>query len=114
MVINNAGYSLIMAGEYREAETLLQRAVARYPNEQRLRHNLAISQARQGRYEQAVQTWQGSLDRAVALSNSGYVALLNGDRVKARALFEEASAVSTSHRPKIAANLASVTDDTQQ
>lgn len=113
MVLNNAGYSLIMAGQYREAEQLLQRAVARYPREQRMSHNLAIAQARQGHYEQAVVTWQRSQDRALALSNAGYMALLNGERERARALFEQASKVSTSHRPKIAANLASVADDPQ-
>lgn len=113
MVINNAGYSLIMAGQYREAEQLLQRAQARYPREQRLSHNLAIAQARQGQYERAVVTWQRSLDRALALNNTGYVALLNGDRARARALFEEANNASTSHRPKIAANLDSVAETSQ-
>ncbi len=114
MVINNAGYSLIMAGQYRDAETLLQRAVARYPREQRMSHNLAIAQARQGHYERAVATWQRSQNRAEALSNAGYVALLNGDQVRARALFEEASSASTSHRPKIAANLASIANKSSQ
>lgn len=114
MVINNAGYSLIMAGQYREAEQLLQRAVARYPREQRLSHNLAIAQARQGDYERAVVTWQRSQDRAVALSNAGYVALLNGERARARALFEQANNASTSYRPKIAANLDSVAGEPQQ
>ncbi|MCK5887914.1 MAG: tetratricopeptide repeat protein, partial [Alcanivorax sp.] len=111
MVINNAGYSLIMAGQYREAEQLLQRAVARYPREQRMSHNLAIAQARQGHYERAVATWQRSQDRAVALSNAGYVALLNDDRARARTLFEQANDASTSHRPIIAANLASVAEE---
>jgi Flp pilus assembly protein TadD len=111
MVINNAGYSLIMAGQYREAEQLLQRAAARYPEEQRMSHNLAIAQARQGHYERAVETWQRSQERAIALSNAGYVALLNGERERARALFEQASNASTSHRPKIAANLASVAQE---
>ncbi len=110
MVINNAGYSLIMAGQYREAEQLLRRAVARYPDQHRLNHNLAIAQARMGDYPQAVLTWQRSQDRAVALSNAGYIALLNGDREQARRMFEDANRSATSHRPKIAANLASVTD----
>lgn len=108
MVINNAGYSLIMAGEYREAEQLLERGVLRFPNETRLNHNLAIAQARQGRYNDAMRTWRKTMDRVEALNNAGYIAKLNGDIEKARDLFKRAAQASTRYRPTVDANLRSL------
>lgn len=108
MVINNAGYSLIMAGEYREAEQLLERGTLRFPNESRLNHNLAIAQARQGRYNDAMRTWRKTMDQVEALNNAGYIAKLNGDIEKARDLFNQAAQASTRYRPTVDANLRSL------
>lgn len=105
LVINNAAYSRIMAGDYVAAETLLQRALVRYPDEQRLRNNLAIALARQGNYRRAISTWGRNMDEAEAINNAGYIAYLNGDREQAKALFKEASQLSTRYRPSIARNL---------
>ena len=110
LVINNAAYSRIMAGDYAAAEALLQRALVRYPEETRLRNNLAIAQARQGRYRQAVSTWSNNLDEAEARNNAGYIAYLNGDIERARELFQQASEMSPRYRPGIAKNLELVTD----
>lgn len=108
MVINNAGYSLIMAGDYRAAEQLLERGALRFPDEHRINHNLAIAQARQGRYNDAIRTWRKTMERVDALNNAGYIAKLNGDTEKARAMFNEAAAISTRYRPRVDANLRSL------
>ncbi|MDX1823112.1 MAG: tetratricopeptide repeat protein [Thiohalomonadales bacterium] len=108
LVINNAGYSLIMAGHYHDAEQLLAQAVRRYPTESRLRHNLAISQARQRHYDQAIRTWQVGTGKADAISNAGYIALVNGDLDKAKALLEQAKSISTRYMPRTEANLEAV------
>lgn len=105
LVINNAAYSRIMAGDYVSAETLLQRALVRYPDERRLRNNLAIAQARQGKYQRAIRTWEKNLDRAEARNNAGYIAYLNGDKDKARELIHEARDMSPRYSPAIARNL---------
>ena len=105
LVINNAAYSRIMAGDYTSAEALLQRALVRYPDEQRLRNNLAIAQARQGNYRRAINTWSRNMDEAEARNNAGYIAYLNGDRAQAKKLFQEASDLSPRYRPSIARNL---------
>ncbi len=105
LVINNAAYSRIMAGDYAAAEKLLQRALVRYPKEDRLRNNLAIAQARQGNYQLAISTWKQSVEPAEAVNNAGYIAYLNGDLEQAKKLFRQASDMSPRYNPGIARNL---------
>lgn len=108
VVLNNLGYSHMMAGELASAEQVLARAVNRYPESDRVRANLALVQARSGQYEVARRTWGGFLNDAEACNNVGYVAMMRGDLAQAEAYFEKALALSPRYYPAADANLSRV------
>ena len=104
-IANNLGYSLLMAGELREAARWLLRAVERYPDSTRLRNNLALALARDRRYNQALQHLQATLSEHEALNNIGYIAMLNEDYDMAEDFLRRAIAVSPRYYPRAQANL---------
>lgn len=91
---NNLGYSHLLADDLQAAQQILFRVLARYPEAQRVRANLALVLARTGQYEQAIHHWQHLYSDAQALNNAGYVAMLQGDFSLAQRYFERALVAS--------------------
>jgi Flp pilus assembly protein TadD len=105
VVANNLGYSTMMAGDVEEAVRILSAASQRFPREAHLRHNLALAQARAGRYEVALDTFSTLIPVWEALNNVGYVAMLNDELTLARRYLLRALDQSPRHYPQAAANL---------
>lgn len=105
ILLNNLGYSMMMAHEYATAENTLKKALAFEPENLRAVNNLSISIARQGRYEDAVQNLLRVMDEASSYNNVGYVAYLNGDYVMAEEFFRKAMRLRPSFYKRAALNL---------
>jgi Flp pilus assembly protein TadD len=107
-LMNSLGYSLILARRFDEAEKVLREAM-RYapPDSPRLRGNLALAIAWQGRYEEALNLLRGETDRqaAVAFNDVGYVAMLRRDWPTAIRFFEKALELSPVYYQRAADNL---------
>lgn len=104
-VLNNLGYSRLMARDYVDAEARLNRALALAPDAPRLQGNLVLAIAWQGDFERAVQQARQWQSEPSALNNVGYVALLRGDIDVAIRYFQLALDRSPTWYPRAAANL---------
>lgn len=102
---NNYGYSLLMTRRYAEAEVILQHGMRLDPYSQRVKHNLALAKAWQGRYQAALKVYSNQRDNPEACNNIGYIALLNQDYRVAIDLFEKAIRLSPSYYAKAGRNL---------
>ena len=106
VLLNNLGYSLIMAHRYSEAEKVLRSALSHTPYfDNRLRNNLGIALAWQGNYQEAINTVGSIYNEAIAYNNIGYIALLNGKYETAIEYFETAMKLSPSYYQRAAINL---------
>jgi Flp pilus assembly protein TadD len=105
MLMNNLGYSMMMAHEYAAAENTLRRALVSEPKNLRVVNNLSISIAWQGRYLDAIEQLTTVMDAAAANNNIGYVAYLRGDHQQAKILFEKAMRLRPTYYAKAAKNL---------
>ncbi len=87
-----AGVAAFQAGEYQQAVTHLERALAERGPSASLLHNLGVAHFRAGHYSEANQTFRLLLDypgsRDVALYNLGLVALAQDREALARDYFE--------------------------
>lgn len=104
-VVNNLGYSRLMAKDYAEAEAHFTDALALSPNAPRLRGNLVLALAWQGDYARAIRYARQWQSEASALNNVGYIALLRGEFDTAIRYFEQALERSPTWYPRAAANL---------
>lgn len=104
-VLNNLGYSRLMARDYADAETRLSQALALAPEAPRLRGNLVLAIAWQGDYDRALRHARQWQSEPGALNNVGYIALLRGDLDLAIRYFEQALERSPTWYPRAAANL---------
>jgi len=110
MILNNLGYSLIMAHRYHEAEKILRSAISHTPMfNNRLKNNLALALAWQGDYQNAMKIISGIYSEAIAYNNIGYIALLNKDYETAVEYFELSMIKSPSYYERAAENLAKAT-----
>jgi len=106
VLLNNLGYSLIMAHQYSEAERVLRSALSHTPYfDNRLRNNLGIALAWQGNYQEAINTVGSIYNEAIAYNNIGYIALLNGKYEIAIEYFETAMRLSPTYYQRAATNL---------
>jgi len=76
--LNNLGYSLYLNGNYRAAVERLKRAAKLAPTDERILNNLALAQARLGKYDDAYKNfarsggeYQGRLNVAAMLERAG-------------------------------------------
>ncbi len=104
-IINNHGYSLLMAKKYPESEQQFRRGLKTAPNHQRLRNNLGITLAWQRRYDDAIKEIALVLPAAAALNNVGYIAMQLGDYEMAGGYFDEALKVSPTYYLPAAKNI---------
>lgn len=104
LILNNMGMSLLLQHRYAEASGAFERAIARDPAMETARANLRIALAWQGRYDEALAGLQSS-ERADALNNVGYVAMLRGEHRDAQRFFSQAMETSPTYHHGAAKNL---------
>ncbi|HET19536.1 MAG TPA: tetratricopeptide repeat protein [Chromatiales bacterium] len=106
-LMNSLGYSLILSRRFDEAEQVLREALRYAPDSSRLKGNLAMAIAWQGRYAEALDLLRGESDReqAVAFNDVGYVAMLRQDWPTAIRFFEQALELSPTYYQRAADNL---------
>jgi Flp pilus assembly protein TadD len=108
MILNNLGYSLYLSGDLEGASQAFNRAATIDPRQGHARRNLGLVYARQGAYGEAVETLAATTERASALNDVGYLAMLNGDLEEAEYLLQEATLISPRYYVKAHENLARV------
>jgi Flp pilus assembly protein TadD len=105
MLLNNLGYSLIMAHRYIEAERVLRRGLDHAPQDNYLTNNLGISLAWLGRYDESLRVLTGVINPAQAYNNIGYIALLKKDYKLAIEYFRKALEANPTYYVRAARNL---------
>ena len=90
IIVNNLGFSLLMQGRTDAAVRTLQDALRLDPTSELTKTNLRIAYAQLGQYRRAVAGAASDNEKARALNNAGYVALLRGDYDSAEAYFQQA------------------------
>jgi tetratricopeptide (TPR) repeat protein len=109
-ILNNRGYSRMLAGNSRSAEADLRQSAAL--GYQKAWINLGALLAKNGDYFEAVEALQEVLDKPESLNRAAEVAIENGDRDVAQRLLEEAIEQSPVYFPDAEQNLARlVTED---
>jgi len=108
MVLNNAGYSLILQGRAHEAREMLSKARAIAPDDQRIATNSQIADGMAGFYPKKRAANEDDGQWASRLNNAGYGALIAGDLPKARSLFARAIKASDTYYEAAEKNLARV------
>jgi Flp pilus assembly protein TadD len=97
LIVNNIGMSLLLQHRYQEAGDTFQKALASDPGLAIARANLRIALAWQGRYDEAL-VGTAAAERAHALNNVGYVAMLRGDYQAAQKYLAQALTGSALHQ----------------
>lgn len=107
---NNRGYSLVAQGNAEEALAYLRAAARLSPNDGRIRRNLAIARGMAGLYPRRSRAAGNGREWAEELNNTGYGALLAGNRTAARSLFARAIEARDRHFSRAARNLDALED----
>jgi len=89
IVYNNRGYSRLLQGRYADASNDFVAALDKDPNLKAARANLRLSLALQGDYGRATATSDKD-QKAGALNNAGFAAIMRGDLDAAERLFQQA------------------------
>jgi len=103
-VVNNRGYSKLLAGDVRGATIDLQEA-AENGNFPLAWANLGKLYATQGKYGDAIETYKHVMSEAHALNNTGSAAIENGDYIQAKLYLSEAIRLSPTYFPAAEENL---------
>ena len=103
-ILNNRGYSKLLAGDVRGATIDLQEA-AENRNFPLAWANLGKLYATQGKYGDAITTYKYVMSEAHALNNTGSAAIENGDLVQAKLYLTEAIRLSPTYFPAAEENL---------
>ena len=103
-VLNNRGYSKLLAGDFRGAALDLYEAAENrgFPLAWA---NLGKLLAAQGRYNDAITTYKHVMSEAHALNNTGYAAIENGDITQAKLYLNKAIRLSPTYFPAAEENL---------
>ena len=104
-VLNNQGFSSLMAGHSRRAIDFFKQANALSPESELAANNLGLALALQGYDEAAFEAFLLHGSRGDALNNLGLACLLRGDSDKARELFEQALLTSETDELRVLRNL---------
>jgi Flp pilus assembly protein TadD len=104
VILNNIGYSKLMAKQAEEAETYLRRALSLAPGSETIQNNLRLAIAGKGDYAEAVRFTPHEKLPGV-LNNVGYVAMGRGDYTVAEGYFVRAMEASKSFDRAAARNL---------
>jgi Flp pilus assembly protein TadD len=101
---NNWGVSLMTQKRYAEAAEQFARAIALAPDSEATKTNLRLALAFQGRYAEAMAGVQQE-DVPTLLNNIGYVAMLRGEKDRAKAYFLRSMELSPNYNQRAARNL---------
>jgi Flp pilus assembly protein TadD len=104
IVLNNRGFSRLSQGKLDDASTDFIAALQKKPDFVSARNNLRLTIAMKGDYDRAV-TGAAQADKAAALNNAGYAAMLRGDYAQAKDLFDRAMEAKGEYYAVAAANL---------
>jgi Flp pilus assembly protein TadD len=104
VILNNMGMSLLLQHRYAEAAAAFESAIAKDPAMETARSNLRIALAWQDRYDEALAGLQAA-ERADALNNIGYVAMLRSQYPQAQRFFTQAMEASPTYHHGAAKNL---------
>jgi Flp pilus assembly protein TadD len=104
-ILNNRGYSRLLAGQLVGAEEDLRQAATVFNHEQAW-VNLGTLYARQGRYDVAVASYEEVLPKPEALNKVAEASMVEGDRETALYLLEQAIRLSPTYFPAAEENLA--------
>lgn len=97
LVANSQGYSYYLAGKWNEAETQYRRSISFDPSYEPVWRNYGLLQARMGRYEAALSTFEQVESRAEASNDVGYICLIEGKLDAAEQFFRSAIDLSPAH-----------------
>jgi Flp pilus assembly protein TadD len=104
VILNNLGYSRLLAGRADEALNYLKRALTLDPSSETIQNNVRLALAAGGNYPEATRSVSRALT-PVVLNNVGYIALQRGDLVDAEGYLAAAMESSTSFNSIAAKNL---------
>lgn len=106
-VLNNRGYSKFLAGDADGAAVDFYEA-ANHRGFSQAWANLGMIYAKQGRYDEAIDTYKQIMSEAHAYNNAGNAAIENGDFAAAKAYLLEAIRLSPTYFPTAEKNLLSL------
>ena len=104
-MVNNQGWSLLLRGDWRRAETVFERAAALDPRSKRIASNLELARAALASDLPQRRAGESEHDWAARLNDAGVAAKVLGDRTRAIAAFTQALEVSGSWYTRAANNL---------
>jgi Flp pilus assembly protein TadD len=104
-VVNNQGWSQLLRGDWRRAETYFERAAEIDPKSQRIASNLELARAALASDLPQRQPGETERDWAMRLNDAGVAARLLGDRPRAVAAFTQALEASGTWYARAANNL---------
>ena len=98
ILLNNLGVSYYLNGEYLISIEILLKAIeaGADPKNPKIYNNLGLVLGKLGRYEETLEAFKKTGDRAVAHNNLGYIYFLQGKYEKAIAAFEKAIEIKPS------------------
>ncbi|WP_458527127.1 tetratricopeptide repeat protein [Onishia taeanensis] len=89
-MLNNLGYSHYLEGDWPAARQALRQALAIDPGYELAWRNLGLVHARDGDYDFAIEAVARNGERAEALNDIGYIAMVDGRYAEAMNFFQEA------------------------
>lgn len=105
LVANSMGYSHYLAGQWSEAEQQYRRGLSFDSRYEPLWRNYGLLQARMGRYEEALSSFEQVESRAAASNDVGYICLIEGKLDAAEQFFNSAIDQSPAHNAMAWENL---------
>jgi Flp pilus assembly protein TadD len=104
-IINNHGWSQLLRGNWRDAETEFERAASLEPKSKRIANNLELARAALATDLPQRRAGESDGDWAARLNDAGIAALAQGDRQRAVAAFTQALQASGRWYTRAANNL---------
>lgn len=104
VLLNNLGYSRLLAGKPEEAITNLRKALSLEPTSETIQNNIRLAIAAKGDYGTATQNIPKE-EQAAILNNVGFIALRRGDLSVAEGLLSRAMEANPHYDDTIAKNL---------
>lgn len=104
VVLNNIGYSKLLAGDAEGAFDQFRKALAREPHSATIQNNLRLALAAAGNYAEATRATSPA-DKPMVLNNVGFMAMQRGDYAAARSYLSDAMVQSGSYNEVAARNL---------
>jgi Flp pilus assembly protein TadD len=102
---NNLGFNLLLQGRYAEAIEIFAKALAIAPQNARTKNNLATTYLLNNEKEKALALYEGSVGKAAAYNNLGYIYMTQGNWDQAEKAFKTALAINPVFYTKAQQNL---------